>query len=359
MNATETGNEVIMIYQVGGCVRDEVMGKIPKDFDYVVVGKDEEFMLQKGFKKVGADFPVFLHPETKEEYALARVERKSGKGYNGFSVYSGKDVTLIEDLGRRDFTINSMAFDQNKNLIDPYDGAEDIENCIIRHVSGQSFIDDPVRILRACRFAARYNFTIHPETLELIKSIDKDELKSLTKERILLELKKALDDKKGFTFLRNIHNLDNNIFENIFGFYFTDRFYCIDAMYEKLGINGVLILIHDSTISISNEKQYFKDYNICKDVQMICGLVLRYPTIEVDHLQSLIRSADFRRRPNMLVFFLNYKKIKTITSFDVLEVAQKFRTIKLDVTEGMTDIEIRDEILRKQNDIIVEKFNLK
>ena len=140
------------VYLVGGAVRDILLGREPKDRDYVVVDGSQENLLSLGFKQVGTDFPVFLHPETKEEYALARVERKSGVGYNGFSVETD-GVTLGQDLARRDITINAMAMDGD-DLIDPFNGHWDLENGVIRHVSG-AFKDDPLRALRVARFAAR------------------------------------------------------------------------------------------------------------------------------------------------------------------------------------------------------------
>jgi tRNA nucleotidyltransferase (CCA-adding enzyme) len=143
------------IYLVGGAVRDKLLGLPVQDRDYVVVGATPEQMVARGFKPVGADFPVFLHPETKEEYALARTERKSGHGYKGFTVYSAPDVTLEDDLRRRDLSINAMAEDEAGNLIDPYGGADDLRRGVLRHVS-PAFAEDPVRILRVARFAARF-----------------------------------------------------------------------------------------------------------------------------------------------------------------------------------------------------------
>ncbi|MDH3371178.1 MAG: multifunctional CCA tRNA nucleotidyl transferase/2'3'-cyclic phosphodiesterase/2'nucleotidase/phosphatase, partial [Gammaproteobacteria bacterium] len=143
------------IYLVGGAVRDKLLGLPVQDRDYVVVGATPDEMIANGFKPVGADFPVFLHPETKEEYALARTERKSGHGYKGFKVYAAPDVTLEDDLRRRDLTINAMAEDESGNLIDPFKGEEDLRNGVLRHVSS-AFSEDPVRILRVARLAARY-----------------------------------------------------------------------------------------------------------------------------------------------------------------------------------------------------------
>ncbi len=160
------------IYLVGGAVRDQLLGLPVKDRDWVVVGATPEEMIKQGYKPVGKDFPVFLHPKTYEEYALARTERKTAAGYTGFQVYAAPDVTLEEDLARRDLTINAMATDQQTGeLIDPYHGEEDLTNGILRHVS-DAFIEDPVRILRTARFVARYHFFVAPETLKLMQEME-------------------------------------------------------------------------------------------------------------------------------------------------------------------------------------------
>ena len=146
-------------YVVGGAVRDELLGLPVKDRDHVVVGVTPEEMVKLGYKPVGKDFPVFLHPETHEEYALARTERKSGRGYKGFTVYAAPDVTLEDDLRRRDLTINAIAKAEDGSLIDPFDGKRDLQNRVLRHVS-DAFSEDPVRILRVARFAARFGFEV-------------------------------------------------------------------------------------------------------------------------------------------------------------------------------------------------------
>jgi tRNA nucleotidyltransferase (CCA-adding enzyme) len=182
-------------YLVGGAVRDKLLGIPVKDRDWVVVGATPEEMIEKGFKAVGKDFPVFLHPETKEEYALARTERKSGKGYKGFTFHTSPDVTLEEDLQRRDLTINAIAEDENGVLIDPYNGEADLKQGLLRHVS-DAFVEDPLRVLRISRFAATLGFKIAPETTRLLKEISAtDELETLVPERVWTELEKALSGK--------------------------------------------------------------------------------------------------------------------------------------------------------------------
>ncbi len=183
------------IFQVGGSVRDTLLGLPIQDRDWVVVGCTPEDMEAHGFKPVGKDFPVFLHPETHEEYALARTERKTARGYKGFSVYAAPDVTLDQDLLRRDFTINAMALDAAGRLIDPHGGAADLRAGVLRHVS-PAFAEDPVRILRAARFAARLGFSIAPETLELMRTmVDNGEVDALVPERVWQELARALMEK--------------------------------------------------------------------------------------------------------------------------------------------------------------------
>jgi tRNA nucleotidyltransferase (CCA-adding enzyme) len=182
----------VKVYSVGGSVRDELLGLPVTDRDHVVVGADPQEMLRRGFKPVGADFPVFLHPETHEEYALARTERKTGPGYKGFSFHAAPDVTLEEDLRRRDLTINAMARAEDGTLVDPYGGAADLEAGVLRHVS-EAFAEDPVRILRVARFAARFGFAIAPATLELMAAmVRRGEADALVPERVWQELSRGL-----------------------------------------------------------------------------------------------------------------------------------------------------------------------
>ncbi|NUF21908.1 multifunctional CCA addition/repair protein [Acinetobacter oleivorans] len=185
----------MQVYLVGGAVRDSLLGHPYQEKDYVVVGATPEHMLAQGFQPVGKDFPVFLHPETKEEYALARTERKSGKGYHGFQFFTDTTVSLEEDLIRRDLTINAIAMDQDGTLYDPYGGQTDLENKTLRHVS-EAFAEDPLRVLRVARFAARYSaygFHIAPETLQLMQTMaESGELDALTPERVWKETSRAL-----------------------------------------------------------------------------------------------------------------------------------------------------------------------
>jgi len=184
------------IYLVGGAVRDQLLNLDVKDRDWVVVGATPQSMLDNGYSQVGKDFPVFLHPDTKEEHALARTERKSGAGYTGFNVYSAPDVTLEDDLIRRDLTINAIAQNEHGELFDPYNGQQDINNKLLRHIS-PAFSEDPLRVLRVARFAARFahlSFTICPNTMTLMRDLtDSGELAHLTSERVWQETANALN----------------------------------------------------------------------------------------------------------------------------------------------------------------------
>ncbi|RRV27841.1 multifunctional CCA addition/repair protein [Pseudomonas sp. o96-267] len=195
----------MQIYTVGGAVRDRLLGRPISEVDWVVVGASAEQMLELGYRPVGADFPVFLHPQTGEEYALARTERKSGRGYGGFTFHASPDVTLEQDLIRRDLTVNAMAEDDHGNLIDPYGGQQDLEARILRHVS-PAFAEDPLRVLRVARFAARYaplGFRVAPETLELMRQLaDSGELSHLTAERSWKEISRALMEPRPDVFVQ-------------------------------------------------------------------------------------------------------------------------------------------------------------
>lgn len=197
------------IYLVGGAVRDQLLGYPIKERDYVVVGTNPEEMLKQGFRLIGKDFPVFLHPKTHEEYALARTERKIGPGYKGFSCYSAPDVTLEDDLLRRDLTINAMAQNSSGRIIDPFQGQKDIESKLLRHVS-PAFSEDPVRILRVARFMARFaplGFRVAKETMELMKAmVSVGEVQALVPERVWQEFSRALTEPAPQAFIKTLYN---------------------------------------------------------------------------------------------------------------------------------------------------------
>ncbi len=196
------------IYCVGGAVRDGLLGLPVQDRDWVVVGSTPEAMLAQGFQPVGKDFPVFLHPQTHEEYALARTERKTAPGYAGFTFHTAPDVTLEQDLSRRDFTVNAMALDTDGTLIDPYGGRADLAAGLLRHVS-PAFAEDPVRILRGARFAARFGFSFAQETLALMRSmVSNGEVDALVPERVWQELARGLQEAQPSRFISTLRDCD-------------------------------------------------------------------------------------------------------------------------------------------------------
>lgn len=201
----------MQVYLVGGAVRDALLGLTVKERDWVVVGATREQMLRAQFREVGRDFPVFLHPQTQEEHALARMERKVAPGYRGFSVEFGPQVTLEEDLGRRDLTINAIAQSQDGTLIDPFNGRADLQNRVLRHVSA-AFVEDPVRVLRVARFTARFSslgFKIAPETLALMRGMAASgEINALVAERVWAETEKALAENAASEFFRTLRDCD-------------------------------------------------------------------------------------------------------------------------------------------------------
>ncbi|HTR00942.1 MAG TPA: multifunctional CCA addition/repair protein [Candidatus Acidoferrum sp.] len=196
-------------YKVGGAVRDKLLGLTPKEIDWVVVGATPQQMLDAGYQQVGRDFPVFLHPKTKQEYALARTERKSGVGYTGFVVHASPDVTLEQDLLRRDLTVNAIAEDDDGMLIDPYGGQRDLAARVLRHVS-PAFAEDPLRVLRVARFAARFaslGFSVAPETLQLMRQlVEAGEMQHLIAERVWQELQRALETTAPQVFVRTLRD---------------------------------------------------------------------------------------------------------------------------------------------------------
>lgn len=247
------------IYTVGGYVRDTLLGLKPKDRDYVVVGSSVEEMEKNGFTMVGSDFPVFLHPITKDEYALARTERKNGVGYKGFDVDFNPEITLKEDLFRRDLTINAMAIDESGSIIDYFGGQKDLKNKILKHVSVH-FKEDPLRVLRIFRFSSRYNFDIHPSTFDLIEDIRvNNELVNLTNERIVKEL---------------LSSLDGDYPENFFKLLSTTNTYSI---YPGFNSDNVA-LAYDN---LSRNKNNFKLVNSL-NLYKLAMIFLRVENIELD-----------------------------------------------------------------------------
>lgn len=207
----DTVTDNLECYIVGGAVRDQLLGREVVDHDWVVVGATPEDMLARGFKQVGADFPVFLHPHTGEEYALARTERKQGRGYHGFAVHAAPEVTLEDDLARRDLTINAMAMRENGELVDPFGGRDDLEARRLRHV-GPAFVEDPLRVLRVARFAAQlgaHGFEVADATAALMRQMSASgELADLVPERVWAETVKALGTERPSRYFAVLHDVD-------------------------------------------------------------------------------------------------------------------------------------------------------
>ncbi len=281
------------IYLVGGAIRDSLLNLPVKDKDWVVVGGTEKMLLDKNFQQVGKDFPVFLHPETHEEYALARKERKSGKGYTGFDTNSNPNVTLEEDLIRRDLTINAIAQDQYGNYIDPFQGKKDIKYRLIRHVS-ESFIEDPLRVLRVARFAAalvHLGFYVAKETMSLMCIVvQKKELSYLTKNRIWNETEKAFKTANPHVYFQVLYDCKalQFFFPEMYFLYEEKNFFKYD-FYKKvhnknsilMGLAKISRLNEDVDVRFSYLCQFLPIYKICSDSSEI---------FYNKHASSIIRS---------------------------------------------------------------------
>ena len=248
------------IYRVGGCVRDRLLKLPVSDIDWVVTGASAEVMLKLGYKPIGKDFPVFLHPETKQEYALARSERKTAPGYHGFEFDTDPSISIEQDLLRRDLTINAMAENEQGEIIDPYGGQSDLKARTLRHVS-EAFREDPVRVLRVARFAARYHhlgFTLAPETADLIHQIgESGELDSLVAERVWYEMSRALDESHPEVFFQTLRDC------RVLGKLFTE----IDALFGvpqtakhhpevDTGVHLMMALQKSAELELDNETRF-------------------------------------------------------------------------------------------------------
>lgn len=304
------------IYAVGGAIRDALMGLPTHDIDYVVVGSSVEEMIAKGFRPVGKDFPVFLHPETQAEYALARTERKTGKGYKGFHFYADPSVSLEQDLQRRDLTINAMAQEVNENgelvgpIFDSYNGQEDLAAKVFRHVS-DAFAEDPLRLLRVARFAARFpEFRIADETMQALKAIvQADELTTLSAERIWQELAKGLVSSKPM------------------------------HMFQVLLNTGVAKTILPPTLNTLFAQETFRETLIAyfdfkqNDLSERCAILLMHmPASEIRSWADCIRMPadvrDFSETFSELIAFMNrtngvYQAIDVLTWFNRADIWRK------------------------------------
>lgn len=296
------------VYEVGGAVRDRLLGQAVKDRDWVVVGATPEQMLDAGYKQVGADFPVFLHPETREEYALARTERKSGHGYHGFEVHSAPDVTLEDDLRRRDLTVNAMARGTDGHIVDPFGGERDLADRVLRHVS-PAFAEDPLRILRTARFAARFapmGFEVAEETMALMRSmVAEGEADHLVPERVWQETRRALHEHQPRVFFEVLDACGAlavvmpeiasppEVLEG-----------GLAALVRSAGTSdatevrfGALVSTLDAdTVQAFSER--LRVPNSCRDIAVSAVALPRWPQpLNADWVEQLLEKADAWRRP--------------------------------------------------------------
>ena len=332
------------IYLVGGAVRDKILGIPVKDRDYLVVGSTPEEMVELGYKPIGKNFPVFLHPKTNEEYALARTEKKIGKGYHGFEFYTSPNVTLEEDLMRRDITINAIAEDEDGNIYDPYNGLIDIENKVIRHVS-DAFIEDPLRVFRVARFFARFeDFIIHKDTEELMKKIvGSGEISSLSIERIKTEILKGLNEKHADKMFLSFSS--SGVLKSIFPDFVEnqcDIFLLLNELKntsKPISVESKLLMIFALPFFYDVEKsdrvnylEYFKLSNnaktVFKGIEYEARNLENFLSFSVeDKLDSLYR-LDFFRRPNITLDILEMIMLLITTVFKPTPSSQPLMNIE-------------------------------
>ena len=355
------------VYLVGGAVRDKLLGFAGSDRDWVVVGATVAEMVAQGYRQVGKDFPVFLHPETNEEYALARTEKKTGKGYYGFVCHAAPDVTLEEDLQRRDLTVNAMAEDEHGNIIDPYNGQQDLQNKFLRHVS-YAFVEDPVRVLRLARFAAKLSgFKAHESTVALVKEMHAaGELENLVPERVWREMERALLEKHSARFfevlqqcgvldllLQPLHLKDVDIarLESV-------KFDSVDV--------GLALLLFDKPIA--EAQQFFERLKSPKEVQDSVIAIVKYHSIfaeiaitcDVDEIIKLFRYLDVLRRPQRLQqYILICEYLYPDIYVDVVEKLNKlvdaYRSIDVKslVARGLSGSDLAKEIAHYRKNSLI------
>ena len=310
----------LQVYIVGGAVRDALLGLAAGDRDWVVVGASPEEMVERGFIPVGGDFPVFLHPRTKEEYALARTERKSGRGYKGFTFYTGTDVTLEEDLKRRDLTVNAMAQSMTGDLIDPLNGLKDLQSRLFRHV-GPAFEEDPVRILRLARFAARLtNFSVAPETLAVCqRMVATGEVDALVSERVWQELSRGLMSEKPSRMLKFL--VDTGVSTRVMPeWHHSERVALwVDAVAETTSLHfplsaryALMCLETERRAELAKRLRVPGD---CVDMARLLPVVLKaIDVMQPEEILSLFEFCDVVRKPNRMKTL--FETAKVVTEFD-------------------------------------------
>jgi tRNA nucleotidyltransferase/poly(A) polymerase len=297
----------IQVFIVGGYVRDRLLGRECKDHDFVVVGATPAEMLDMGFQKVGADFPVFLHPVTGDEFALARTERKVGVGYNGFETEFGTDVTLEDDLARRDLTINSMArlvvgwnelghAKLSDDIVDPFGGQEDLRDGVLCHTTA-AFAEDPLRVLRVARFRARFGFDVAPGTIEMMKSLVRSgECATLTPERVWAEVEKTMTEAHPELFFDTLNSLvhGGQFFPGLDTTFFRTNGLSVDERFLSLFAKAPLELLENLKAPTAVQRRVRKLQLVARDLLLAWG----HP----EQLLSLLKSVDaFRNRDDLVM----------------------------------------------------------
>lgn len=358
------------VYKVGGWCRDTVMGLTPKDTDYVVVGATPEQMLSQGFSQVGADFPVFLHPVTGDEYALARKERKTGFGYTGFTCEFDPSVTLKEDLFRRDLTMNAIAYcEETGKFIDHYNGIQDIREGVLRHVS-HHFAEDPLRVLRVARFAARYGFSVHPETMEMMRTVAAlPEFKTISDERVFTEFMKAMGEDDAAEFIRVLDMA--NALPQTFNVSAEDAetlvFRAGDVHHFQEAEHKLLYMV----VAMEDVAGFVERFKLPSDFKMMVDKFRTFsldwfmssrddePLVRFVHLHKMFKGMDILRRPVVLETFVRFMEVETQTSDDsTLRIAehvrQAVRAAGKNIPEGLVGVAVRDFMAKVFDDALKE-----
>lgn len=333
------------IYKVGGAVRDSLMGVKPSDTDWVVIGSSPEEMISGGYKPIGKDFPVFLHPKTNEEFALARTEKKTGTGYGGFAFYYGADVSLEEDLSRRDFTINAIAQDSNGNIIDPFNGQKDIENKLFKHVS-QAFYEDPLRAIRLARFYSYKHLTRFNIDESTIKGVEKivtsGEIANLSSNRIWSETERALSGDHPSSFFEKIITL------NLCDPFFSELNQPICESQNNKVVRWAELQINNNfalgkNLPLPNE--YKNIANIAKNLMSIDK------NLKEDELVSLVMRTDFSR-DNDLIIELTRLPVYTKNRNYILRLAKVINNFDFSFLAETSSDKIKEEKIKIYKEII-------
>jgi len=333
------------VYEVGGAVRDSLLETKSNDRDWVVIGSSPEEMTQQGFKPIGKDFPVFLHPETKEEYALARTEKKSGHGYHGFNFYFGKDVTLEEDLSRRDFTINAIAKDSEGNLIDPHNGIQDIQDKVFRHVS-DAFLEDPLRAIRLARFKTYdhlKDFTINANTEKLLnKIVESGEINILSENRIWAETERALSSNNPNIFFETLLRFGMHIFH----FKGLDKTKCDSSntpsvRWAELQINNNFVLGQNLPVpnNYGNAAKILEKLSVVEGDASYKNILMVIQNIRFVQNEELIRD---------IILLPNLKKTKNL----ILRLLETIKETDFSVLSQVPKEHIEEEKIKLHDQII-------